>query len=107
MKFRCRKFKINVKIYTYEVDVVKLKSTQDLVTKELIWICKQHYNLSRGVFAKYLRTNERTLENWEQCLAKPNGQATVLIHMVERYPDKVERLSAIQVTCSQIWYVVP
>lgn len=52
-------------------------------------------NISRPVFAHYLRTNVRTLENWEQGRAKPNAQATVLIRMVQRYPDTVERLAAI------------
>jgi putative transcriptional regulator len=43
----------------------------------------------------YLRTNERTLENWEQGRARPNAQAALLIRMVERYPDTVERLAGI------------
>jgi len=49
-------------------------------------------NLSRAVFARYLRTNVRTLENWEQGRATPNAQAAVLLKLVERYPDTVERL---------------
>lgn len=35
------------------------------------------------------------LDNWEQGRASPYAQAAVLIRMVERYPDTVERLSAI------------
>lgn len=64
-------------------------SAADLVT------LRQHLNLSRGVFARYLRTNERTLENWEQGRAKPNAQAALLIKLVERFPDTVERLAVI------------
>jgi putative transcriptional regulator len=56
---------------------------------------RQRLNLSRPVFARYLRTNERTLENWEQGRARPNAQAALLIKLVERYPDTVERLAAI------------
>jgi len=56
---------------------------------------RQKLNLSRSVFARYLRTNERTVENWEQGRAKPNAQAALLIKLVERFPDTVERLSAI------------
>jgi putative transcriptional regulator len=52
-------------------------------------------NISRALFAKYLRTNVRTLENWEQGRARPNAQAALLIRMVERYPDTVERLAKI------------
>jgi len=51
--------------------------------------------LSRPVFARYLRTNSRTLENWEQGRAKPNAQAALLIRLVEKYPDTVERLAEV------------
>jgi len=51
--------------------------------------------LSRPVLAHYLRTNPRTLENWEQGRAKPNAQAALLIRLVERYPDTVERLAEV------------
>jgi putative transcriptional regulator len=47
------------------------------------------------VFARYLRTNPRTLENWEQGRAKPNAQAALLIRMVARFPDMVQRLEAV------------
>jgi putative transcriptional regulator len=56
---------------------------------------REKLHLSRGVFARYLRINERTLKNWEQGRAKPNAQAAILIKMVERYPDTVERLLTI------------
>lgn len=56
---------------------------------------RERLNLSRAVFARYLRTNPRTLENWEQGRAKPNAQARLLLRMVERYPDTVERLARI------------
>jgi len=36
---------------------------------------REQLHLSRPVFARYLRTNPRTLENWEQGRAKPNAQA--------------------------------
>jgi putative transcriptional regulator len=54
---------------------------------------RQRLRLSRPLFARYLRTNPRTLENWEQGRAKPNAQAALLIRLVERYPDTVERLA--------------
>ncbi|MFA6016129.1 MAG: hypothetical protein WC742_13785 [Gallionellaceae bacterium] len=56
---------------------------------------QEKLHLSRNVFARYLRTNERTLENWKQGRASPNAQAAVLIRMVEQSPDIVERLSTI------------
>lgn len=56
---------------------------------------RERLNLSRQVFARYLRTNPRTLENWEQGRAKPNAQAAVLLRLVEQFPDTVQRLEAI------------
>jgi putative transcriptional regulator len=51
--------------------------------------------MSRAVFARCLRTNPRTVENWEQGRVHPNAQASLLIRLVERYPDTVERLAAV------------
>jgi len=56
---------------------------------------RERLHLSRTVFARYLRTNPRTLENWEQGRARPNAQAALLIKLVERYPDTVERLATV------------
>lgn len=53
---------------------------------------REDLNLSRALFAVYLRTNVRTLENWEQGRAKPNAQAALLINLVKKYPDTVQRL---------------
>ena len=56
---------------------------------------REQMHLSRAVFARYLRINERTLENWEQGRTKPNAQAAVLLSLVKKYPDTVERLAAL------------
>jgi putative transcriptional regulator len=65
-----------------------------LKARELIEL-RERLNMSRAVFARYLRTNPRTLENWEQGRARPNAQAAVLIRLVERYPDTVARLAQV------------
>lgn len=74
--------------------VVEKKPAPTITPEELLAL-REKLHLSRTVFARYLRTNERTLENWEQGRASPNAQAAILIRMVERYPDTVERLSSI------------
>ena len=84
-----RKGKITLKSHP-----VVRQGSPDISAAELIGL-RQRLNLSRSVFARYLRTNERTLENWEQGRAKPNAQAALLIRLVERFPDTVERLAAI------------
>lgn len=65
------------------------------VTPEEIRAMRERLNLSRPVLAGMLRTNPRTLENWEQGRAKPNEQAALLLRMVERYPDTLERLASV------------
>ena len=65
-----------------------------LTPEQLIRVRKE-LKISRALFAAYLRTNVRTLENWEQGRAKPNAQAALLIHLVKRYPDTVHRLATI------------
>ena len=84
-----REGKITLKHFTVE------KKPELTITPEELLTLRERLHLSRSVFARYLRINERTLENWEQGRAKPNAQAAVLIRLVEHYPDTVERLSVI------------
>ncbi|MHB8921691.1 MAG: helix-turn-helix domain-containing protein [Halothiobacillus sp.] len=76
---------------TYEVEA----HTAAEVTAEDIRHLRERLNLSRPVLAGMLRTNPRTLENWEQGRAKPNAQAALLIRLVNKYPDTVERLAGV------------
>jgi putative transcriptional regulator len=79
---------------TLRTHAVKAKPLPKISARELARIRKD-LNLSRGLFAGYLRTNVRTLENWEQGRAKPNAQAALLIRLVQRFPDTVNRLADI------------
>ncbi len=79
---------------TLRTHSVESKPAPALSPRHLAAIRKR-LNLSAPLFAAYLRTNVRTLENWEQGRAKPNAQAALLINLVERYPDTVERLAKI------------
>ena len=79
---------------TLRTHVVEFRPAPVLSPDELVRL-RERLNLSRGVFAAYLRTNVRTLENWEQGRARPNAQAVLLIHLVKRYPDTVQRLAAL------------
>ena len=73
---------------------VEVKPAPEVTAAELIAL-RERLHLSRPVLARYLRTNPRTLENWEQGRARPNAQAALLIRLVERYPDTVERLATV------------
>ncbi len=79
---------------TLRTHEVRTKTIPKVSTVELLAL-RESLHLSRAVFADYLRTNPRTLENWEQGRAKPNAQAVLLIKLVEQYPDTVERLASV------------
>lgn len=63
---------------TLRTHTVKVKPAPKIIPRELAKVRKD-MNLSRGLFAGYLRTNVRTLENLEQGRARPNAQAALLI----------------------------
>lgn len=84
-----RQGKLTLRTHKVELDKLQPLSAQELVD------IRNKLNLSRPVFAMYLRTNTRTLENWEQGRAKPNAQATTLIRLVDRFPETVEHLAAL------------
>lgn len=79
---------------TLRTHALEYKPAPRVTPKELIRV-RERLNLSRALFAAYLRTNVRTLENWEQGRARPNAQAALLINLVKQYPDTVQRLAAI------------
>jgi len=73
---------------------VKIESTDNFIIlpNEIINIRKK-FNMSRGVFAKYLHTSSRTLENWEQGRSRPNGQAITLLRLVESHPETLSQIA--------------
>ena len=77
---------------TLRTHAVEYKPAPPVTPQNLIRVRKS-LRISRALFAAYLRTNVRTLENWEQGRAKPNAQAALLINLVKRYPDTVQRLA--------------
>lgn len=79
---------------TLRTYAVEYRPAPKVTPKELVRV-REALKLSRALFAIYLRTNVRTLENWEQGRAKPNAQAALLINLVKKYPDTVQRLAAI------------
>jgi putative transcriptional regulator len=79
---------------TLRTHPVEFKPVPAVTPKDLIRV-RESLKMSRALFAVYLRTNVRTLENWEQGRAKPNAQAALLINLVKRFPDTVQRLAAV------------
>src|SRR5437667_7628823 len=66
---------------TLRTHAVEYKPAPNVTPQELIRVRKS-LRISRALFAAYLRTNVRTLENWEQGRAKPNAQAALLINFL-------------------------
>jgi putative transcriptional regulator len=81
-----RKGKLTLRSYKVEPE------TLPKVDSKWITDTRKKLNCSRAVFARKLHINERTLEKWEQGRAKPNPQAAVLLLLVRKYPDILERL---------------
>ena len=81
---------------TLRTITVELKPAPKIEASELLAL-RERLHISRPVLARYLRTNPRTLENWEQGRAKPNAQAALLIRLVEKFPDTVDRLAGLAV----------
>ena len=79
---------------TLRTHEVEINPAPDVTAAEVAAL-RERLNLSRPVFARYLRTNPRTLENWEQGRAKPNAQAALLIRLVEKFPDTMKRLAEV------------
>jgi putative transcriptional regulator len=79
---------------TLRTHAIEYKPAPKVTPKELIR-AREELKLSRALFAIYLRTDVRTLENREQGRARPNAQAALLINLVKRYPDTVRRLASI------------
>ena len=66
-----------------------------IVTVNELTTLREKLGLSRPVFASFIRTNPRTVENWEQGRAKPNAQAALIIKLVSKYPQTFEMLASI------------
>ncbi|SDS67107.1 transcriptional regulator [Pseudomonas fuscovaginae UPB0736] len=66
-----------------------------MVTAEEIVALREKLHMSQPVFANRIRTSPDTLKNWEQAKSRPNAQAALLIKLVERFPDMIERLRAV------------
>lgn len=85
-----REGKLTLKQHSIDLDEAQ---TPIISSADLIRL-REELKLSQALFAHYLRINKRTLENWEQGRAQPNAQAAVLIKLVQKYPDTIERLQS-------------
>lgn len=79
---------------TLRSDRFAQKPVPDVSAQEIVAL-RERLHMSQNVFAKRIRTSASTLRNWEQKKSRPNAQAALLIRLVEKFPDMVERLNAV------------
>ena len=79
---------------TLKTHVVSEPAELAMAPQEIVAL-RERLNMSRGVFARYLHTSVRTLENWEQGRSKPNEQALTLLKLVEARPETLADIAAL------------
>lgn len=52
-------------------------------------------NVSQPVFARWFRTEAKTIANWEQGRSKPNAQAAILLRLVDRHPELLDEIASL------------
>jgi putative transcriptional regulator len=65
------------------------------MTPERVRQVRMKLRVSQPVFAHKLRTEPRTVANWEQGVAKPNAQAAILLALVDRHPELLDEIAAL------------
>jgi putative transcriptional regulator len=65
------------------------------LTGDAIRAVRLKLKLSQPVFARQLRIEPRTVANWEQGVSKPGAQASILIALVDRYPELLDDIAAL------------
>lgn len=79
---------------TLRTSVVERKPPPEM-TPEMVRKVRNKLRVSQSVFAHKLRTERRTIENWEQGKAKPNAQAAILLALVDRHPNLLDEIAAL------------
>ncbi len=73
---------------------VKELSAPEVTAAEIVSI-RESLHMHQAAFARLIRTSPHNLKSWEQSKSKPNAQAALLIKLVQRFPDMVDRLNAV------------
>lgn len=79
---------------TLRTHKVEHKELPPIEAEEIVHL-REKLCMSRGVFAAKLRIPPRSLERWEQGRSKANLQAIVLFKLVEKYPEVLDKISAL------------
>lgn len=77
---------------TLRTHKVVVKPAPKVTSKDVAKLRKK-LHLSQAVFATRLRINEDTVKNWEQGRSVPNTQAALLLSLVDKYPDTLDKIA--------------
>ena len=71
---------------------VEYQPARKMTAQEVVQL-RQKLNVSQQVFARRLRTEVRTIANWEQGVSSPNAQASILLRLVDKYPRLLDDIA--------------
>ncbi|MGP6188576.1 MAG: helix-turn-helix domain-containing protein [Vulcanimicrobiaceae bacterium] len=73
-------------------DGVALDETAELrYSSEYVRAVRERLKLTQAEFARRFGLSERTIQEWEQGRAEPEGPARILLRVIDREPKAVER----------------
>ena len=79
---------------TLKTTEVEYKAPPDM-TPQKVRAVREKLHVSQPVFARWLRTEPRTIKNWEEGIAKPNAQAAILLALFDRNPELLDEIAAL------------
>lgn len=79
---------------TLRTSEVEYKPAPEM-TPEDVRALREKLRVSQPVFARQLRTEVRTIKNWEQGISKPNDQAAILLKLIDRDPGILDRIAVL------------
>jgi putative transcriptional regulator len=77
---------------TLRTQTVDYRPPLEMTAAEVIRV-RTKLNVSQPVFARWFRTEVKTIANWEQGRSKPNAQAAILLQLVDRHPELLEEIA--------------
>lgn len=77
---------------TLRKQTIDYRPPVEMTAAEVIRV-RTKLNVSQPVFARWFRTEVKTIANWEQGRSKPNAQAAILLQLVDRHPELLDEIA--------------
>ena len=79
---------------TLRKQTVDYRPAVEMTAAEVVRV-RTKLNVSQPVFARWFRTEVKTIANWEQGRSKPNAQAAILLRLVDRHPELLDEIATL------------